>query len=89
MKKFTHWKNFVWRAFKPVEKKNYCIYQAESVFKTSLLSLNNCKVRANMKTQGIPVLPNPSVFHPVSTGIMIINVSCFIFSYWQQTNKIT
>ena len=46
-------KNFVWRAFKHVEKKY--IYEAESVFTTTLLTLNNCKVRAKMKTQGIPV----------------------------------
>lgn len=45
--------------------KNMYIYHAESVFTTTLLSLNNCKVRAKMKTQGIPVLSNPSVFHQV------------------------
>ena len=54
----------VWRAFKPVKKYIY-IYHAESVFTTTLLSLNNCKVRAKLKTQGIPVLSNPSVFHQV------------------------
>lgn len=41
------------------------IYQAASVFTTTLLSPNNCKVRAKVKTQGIPVLSNPSLFHPV------------------------
>ena len=47
--------------------KNIYIYHAESVFTTTFLSLNNCKVpvRAKMKTQGIPVLSNPSVFHQV------------------------
>ena len=45
---------FVWRAFKPIKKKTIC--QAESVFATTLLSLNNCRVRAKMKPQGIPVL---------------------------------
>ena len=56
---------FVWRAFKPVKKNKQTIYQAESVFTITLLSLNNCKVHAKMKTQGIPVLSNPSVFHQV------------------------
>ena len=65
--------NYVWRAFKPMKKKKKkkkktnqkTIYRAESVFTTTLLSLNNCRVHAKMKTQGIPVLSNPSVFHPV------------------------
>ena len=52
-------------SFQASRKKKTTIYQAASVFTTTLLSPNNCKVRAKMKTQGIPVLSNPSLFHPV------------------------